>query len=70
MKQVSWIATLLIVIGAINWGFVGVFGWNLVEEVFGSWAAVERIVYFLVGISGLWGISLLTPKKAGANGAI
>lgn len=63
MKQVSWIATLLMVIGAINWGLVGLFEWNLVEAIFGS-STVAMIVYLLVGLSGIWGISLLVPKKS------
>lgn len=71
MKTVSWIATLLMVIGAINWGLVELFDWNLVAAIFGSWPAVEMIVYILVGLSGIWGISLLVPKKsAGMGGSI
>lgn len=70
MKSISWIATLLIVVGAINWGFVGLLEWNLVEAVFGSWPTLEKIVYVLVGLSGVWGVSLLTPKKSGANGSV
>lgn len=70
MKQVSWIATLLMVIGAINWGLVGLFDWNLVEAIFGSWPAVEMIIYVLVGLSGIWGISLLVPKKPAMGGSM
>lgn len=71
MKQVSWIATLFLVIGAINWGLVGLFEWNLIEAVFGSLPAIATIIYLLVGLSGIWGISLLVPKKStgmGGNG--
>ncbi|MDP3975272.1 MAG: DUF378 domain-containing protein [Candidatus Jorgensenbacteria bacterium] len=68
MKSVSFIATLLMVIGAINWGLVGLFDWNLVGAIFGSWPAVEMIVYVLVGLSGIWGISLLVPKKSTGMG--
>jgi hypothetical protein len=70
MKSVSWIATLLMVVGAINWGLVGLFDWNLVEAIFGSWPTVEMIVYLLVGLSGIWGISLLVPKKSGMGGGM
>ncbi|GEM_PF-298756 len=70
MKQVSWIATLLMVVGAINWGLVGVFDWNLVSAIFGSWPTVEMIVYLLVGLSGIWGISLLVPKKSSMGGGM
>lgn len=47
------IAMLLAIIGAINWGFVGILNMNLVEMIFGSWAMVVRLIYALVGISGL-----------------
>lgn len=70
MKQVSWVATLLIVIGAINWGLVGVFEWNLVDAIFGSGSTVSMIVYLLVGLSGIWGISLLVPKKSAGMGGM
>lgn len=68
MKQVGWIATLLMVIGAINWGLVGLFDWNLVEAIFGSLPWLETIIYALVGLSGIWGISLLVPKKSAIGG--
>ncbi len=43
----------LVIIGAINWGLVGLFQFNLVSSVLGSWPMVERVVYVLVGLSGL-----------------
>ncbi len=42
------------VIGAINWGLYGLFGMNLVMAIFGSMPIVEKVVYILVGISGIW----------------
>ena len=59
MKVIDKIALDLIVIGAINWGLVGIFKFNLVDTLFGSMSALTRIIYALVGISGLWGIKLL-----------
>ena len=44
---------LLVVIGAINWGLVGAFHYNLVESLLGGHLKVIRIVYVLVGIAGL-----------------
>lgn len=64
MKAVKWIATLLIVIGAINWGLVGLFNLNVVDAIFGAGSAVSTIIYILVGISGLWAISMLFGKKS------
>ncbi|HNY97861.1 MAG TPA: DUF378 domain-containing protein [Candidatus Pacearchaeota archaeon] len=49
---------ILIVVGAINWGLTAL-GFNLVTLIFGSWPMVEKLVYFLVGVAGLWGITLL-----------
>ena len=59
MKIIDKIALILIIIGAINWGLIGFFGFNLVSTIFGEMSALSRIIYALVGISGLWGIKLL-----------
>ena len=59
MKVIDKIALLLIIIGAINWGLIGFFQFNLVATIFGDMSIISRIVYALVGISGLWGIKLL-----------
>ena len=59
MKWVELVATLLVIVGALNWGLVGLGGfmgsnWNVVNMVLGSWPQVEWLVYVLVGLSGLW----------------
>lgn len=59
MKVIDKIALVLIIIGAINWGLIGFFGFDLVATIFGEMPVISRIVYVLVGISGLWGIKLL-----------
>lgn len=59
MKIIDKIALALIIIGAINWGLIGFFKFNLVEFIFGNMTALSRIIYALVGISGLWGIKIL-----------
>ncbi|MDR3050395.1 MAG: DUF378 domain-containing protein [Oscillospiraceae bacterium] len=54
------LALLLAIIGAINWGLVGLFQFDLVAFLFGGQGAVlSRIVYGLVGAAGLWCITLL-----------
>lgn len=50
---VDWIALILVIIGAINWGLVGIANFNLVEFVFGGLTIISRIIYILVGISGI-----------------
>ena len=54
------IALILSIIGSINWGLVGIFQFDLVAWLFGGQDAVfSRIVYTLVGLAGIWCISLL-----------
>lgn len=60
MKIVNIIALTLIIIGALNWGLVGLFEFNLVDFIFGAGSVLARIVYSLVGIAGLWSIALFT----------
>ena len=59
MKIIDRIALILIIIGAINWGLIGFFNFNLVNTLFGEMSAFSRIIYALVGLSGIWGIKLL-----------
>lgn len=60
MMVVDRIALALIVIGALVWGGIGIFGFNLVAWLFGSNVAiVSRIIYTLVGLAGVWSLSLL-----------
>ncbi len=63
MKTLKWIAMLLMVIGSINWGLVGVFNFNVVDAIFGMGSVISTIIYILIGISGLWGISFLFSGK-------
>lgn len=63
MKVIDTIALVLIIIGAINWGLVGIFNFNLVEAIFGGLSVLTRIIYILVGISSLWGIKLIFDKN-------
>ncbi|HZF97486.1 MAG TPA: DUF378 domain-containing protein [Pseudoxanthomonas sp.] len=51
---ISWLAFILVVVGAINWGLVGFFAFDLVAALFGEMTAVSRIVYGLVGIAGVY----------------
>lgn len=63
MKIIDTIALILVIIGAINWGLIGIFNFNLVDSIFGTMSAISRIIYTLVGISGLWSIKLLFDNK-------
>lgn len=57
MKTLDYIALILVVIGALNWGLIGFFSFDLVRAIFGDMTVISRIVYALVGISGLYAIS-------------
>lgn len=59
MKIIDKIALVLIIIGALNWGLIAIFNFDLVAALFGDMSVISRIVYGLVGVSGLWGIKLL-----------
>ncbi|AKJ64323.1 DUF378 domain-containing protein [Kiritimatiella glycovorans] len=60
MKALNFIAMLLIVIGALNWGLWGIFQFDLVAALLGGQSAVlSRIVYTLVGLAGVYGIRFL-----------
>lgn len=61
-------ALILSIIGAINWGLIGIFRFDLVAWLFGGQTAVlSRIVYTLVGLAGIWCISLLFRRHNQAN---
>lgn len=62
MKVIDKIALVLVIIGAINWGLIGIFNFNLVDTLFGVMSILSRIIYILVGISGLWAIKILFDK--------
>ncbi len=56
------VAMILVIIGAINWGLIGFFQFDLVAAIFGGQdAVVSRIIYALIGLAGLWCI-ILVPR--------
>ena len=59
MKVLDIIALILVIIGAINWGLIGLFNFNLVDTIFAAMSIVSRIIYTLVGIAGLYSIKFL-----------
>ena len=58
------ISLILVIIGAINWLLVGLFSFDVVAYAFGGQSAVvSRVIYTLVGVAGLWCISLLFRER-------
>lgn len=53
MKILDLVAAVLLIIGGLNWGLVGVFGFNLVSFLFGG-TMVDTVVYAAVGLAALW----------------
>lgn len=59
------IALILVIIGALNWGSIGIFQLDLVAWLFGGPAAlISRIIYTLVALAGLWCVSMLFRRQA------
>lgn len=54
MKILDVVVTTLLVIGALNWGLVGFFGLNVIGTLFGEATAFTRVIYAVVGLSGLY----------------
>jgi uncharacterized membrane protein YuzA (DUF378 family) len=67
MKVLNLVTLLLVIIGGLNWGLVGAFGFDLVAAIFGPMSAISRIVYVLVGLSALWQLVPLTRMMSSAE---
>ena len=63
LDALDWTAITLTIIGALNWGLIGLFRFNLVGAIFGEYTLVSRIIYSLVGLSGLY--LIYTASKMG-----
>ena len=60
------IALILVIIGALNWGLVGLFNFDLVAAIFGGQdSMLSRIIYSLVGLAGLYSITFLLGNRIG-----
>ena len=64
MTTIDNVALTLVIIGAINWGSIGIFGFDIVGALFGGQDAIlSRIIFTLVGLCGLWAIGILFKDK-------
>ena len=57
MKTLDVIALTLVIIGAVNWGLIGFFSFDLVAAIFGVMSGFSRVIYALVGLAGLYAIT-------------
>jgi hypothetical protein len=64
----NYFSLVLVIIGAINWLLIGLFGFDLVGAIFGGQMALfSRIIFIIVGLAGLWCINLLFKNKLSSN---
>ncbi|HML38337.1 MAG TPA: DUF378 domain-containing protein [Bacillota bacterium] len=55
---------ILIIIGALNWGLIGFFRYDLISSIFGGdYAVVSRVIFAIVGLAGIYGISFFFRKN-------
>ena len=54
MKYITLLAFILVIVGGLNWGLVGFFGFDLVATLFGIMTPFSRLIYDLVGLSAIW----------------
>ncbi len=63
MKELDWVAYILIVVGALNWGLIGAFRLDIVQMILGSSPTLVQLVYILVGLAGLYTLYKMTMMK-------
>ena len=65
---IDTIALILVIVGALNWGCVGLFGIDVISSILGGpTTIIARIIFSLVGIAGLWTITILFKDKEKKN---
>lgn len=62
MKEIDWLAYVLVTIGAVNWGLIGAFNLDLVRTILSTSPALVQLVYILIGLSGLYWLYKMTIK--------
>lgn len=66
MNALDWVAWILVIVGALNWGLVGFFEFDLVATLFGDMTTLSRVIYDLVGLSALYMVFTMGGKM-GSN---
>jgi len=61
LSPLDWVALVLVLVGALNWGLVGFFSYDLVASIFGDMSALSRVIYALVGLSALY-VAVVSPR--------
>lgn len=63
LRAADWVALVLLIVGGLNWGLVGAFGFDLVAALFGAGSGVSRAVYVIVGLSAIYTLWLATRLR-------
>jgi hypothetical protein len=61
LSVLDWVVLVLVLVGALNWGLVGFFSFDLVKTIFGDMSALSRTVYSLVGLSAIY-LAVVSPR--------
>ena len=69
MRAINVVTLVLLIVGGLNWGLVGLFGFDLVATLFGEMSPGSRIVYVLVGLSAPWQLFVLFGVTGAGNTA-
>jgi uncharacterized protein len=67
MQILNKTTLFLLIVGGLNWGLVGLFGFDLVAALFGEMTLLSRVVYALVGVSALWQLLPLFGRESSAS---
>lgn len=68
VMSMNYFSLILVIIGALNWLLIGLFGYDLVGAIFGGQMALfSRIIFVIVGLAGLWCINLLFKNRLSPN---
>ncbi len=62
-SNLDCVVLVLVLLGALNWGLVGVFNWNLISTIFGAWVWLLSLVYILIGLSALYMAYQVSKQK-------
>lgn len=68
LNVLDWVALILVIVGALNWGAIGLFDFNFVAAIFGVMSTITRVIYILVGLSGLY-LIFAAPNWARQKGS-
>ena len=63
MPVINKLTVVLLIVGGLNWGLVGMFGFDVVATLFGEMSLISRVVYTLVGASALWQLIPLFSRQ-------